>query len=108
MPLINWKVEWKRKWTRHCVLAAAGNDNTNDNSNNIIFDIKDIKLYVETLSAKDNQKLWKRLNKGFKRSVYWNKYKTKTEKKIRQTNIDIFPDQVLLELVDYLFSFIQI
>ena len=82
------------------------NDNTNDNSNNIIFDIKDLKLYVETLSSKDNQKLWKRLNKGFKKSVYWNKYKTKTEKKIRQMNIDIFSDQVLLELADYLFSFI--
>ena len=29
MPLINCKVELKLKWTKHCVLAATGNDNTN-------------------------------------------------------------------------------
>ena len=43
----------------YCVLCAAGADNANANSNNIIFNIKDIELYVlvVTLSAKDNQKL---------------------------------------------------
>ena len=42
-----------------CVLAAAGSDNTNDNSNNIIFAMKDKKLYLSAfpLLAKDNQKL---------------------------------------------------
>ena len=51
------------------------------NSDNIIFIIKDTKLYVPavTLLAKYNQKLWKRLSKGFERSVYWNEYKTKSE-----------------------------
>ena len=34
-----------------------------------------------TLSAKYNQKLSKRLSKGFERSVYWNEYKTKSENK---------------------------
>ena len=29
--------------------------------------------------AKGNHKLSKRLSKGFERSVYWNKYKTKNE-----------------------------
>ena len=40
-------------------------------------------LYVPvvTLSARDNQKLLKLFSKGFKRSVYWNKYKTKSENK---------------------------
>ena len=39
------------------------------NSNNIIFPIKDTKLYVPvvTLSAKDNQKLSKLLGKRFER-----------------------------------------
>ena len=38
----------------HCVLSAAGADNDNANSNNIIYTIKDRKLYVPvfTLSAK--------------------------------------------------------
>ena len=56
------------------VLSAAGADNENADSNNIIFTIKDTKLYVSvvTLSAKDNQKLSKLLSKGFERSVCWN------------------------------------
>ena len=62
---------------------TAGTDNANGNSNNIIFTIKDAKLYVPviTLSAKGNQKLSKRFCKGSERSVYWNEYKTKSENK---------------------------
>ena len=64
--------------------SGAGNENeinNDDNAYNIIFTIKDIKLYapVVILSARDNQKLSKRLSKGFRRSVYWNEYKIKTE-----------------------------
>ena len=46
--------------------------NEDGNANNIIFTIKNIKLYVPvvTLSARDNQKLSKLLSKGFERSVY--------------------------------------
>ena len=38
MSLINWKVELKLKWTKYCVLSAAGADNVNgnDNDNSII------------------------------------------------------------------------
>ena len=48
MPLINCKVELKLRWTKQCVLfvlgaANAGNDGAN--SNNIVFAIKDTKLY---------------------------------------------------------------
>ena len=40
-------------------------------------EITDTKLYVPvvTLSAKDNEKLVKQLNEGFKRYFYWNKCK---------------------------------
>ena len=31
MSLINCKVESKLTWTKHCVLALAGNENTNGN-----------------------------------------------------------------------------
>ena len=43
------------------ILSANRNDNNKDNANNIIFTIKDTKLYapVITLSARDNQKLSK-------------------------------------------------
>ena len=73
------------KWTKYCVLSANSNDNADndDNANNIIFTIKDTKLYVSvvTLSAKDNQKLSKLLRKGFEIPVYWNECKTKSENK---------------------------
>ena len=62
MPLIDCKVEVKLKWTKYCVLPAAGNDNANvnGNDNNNIFIIKDTALYVPvvTLSVRGNQKLF--------------------------------------------------
>ena len=51
------------------------------NSNNIIFTIKITKLYVLTLSAKDNQKLQKLLSKRSEISKYCNEYKTKSKNK---------------------------
>ena len=83
MPLISFKIELKFKWTKYCVLSVDSADNINANPNTIIFTIKDMKLYVPvvTLSAKDNQKLSKLLNKIFERSVYWNEYKSKKENK---------------------------
>ena len=64
-------------------MSAAVADNDNADSNDNIFTIKDTKLYVPvvTLSAKDNQKLSKRLSKEFERSVYWSEYETKRENK---------------------------
>ena len=71
MPLINCKVELSLKWIENCVLTTSAN------ANNATFKINDAKLYVPivTLSAEDNAKLSKLLGEGFKRSIYWNKYK---------------------------------
>ena len=83
MPLINCELELKLKWTKYCGLTGAGANNTDANTNNIIFTIKDTNLYVPvaTLSARDSQKLSKLLGKGSERSVYWNEYKIKGENK---------------------------
>ena len=83
LPFNNCKVELKLKLTKCCVLSTAGADNTNANPNNIIFTIKDTKLYVAvvTLSTKDNQKLSKLPSKGFEKSIYHNDYKIKSENK---------------------------
>ena len=74
MALINCRVKLKLRWSKHCILFVAGTDNANGNNddNNIIFTIKDTKLYVPvvTLSARDNPKLSNLLIIGFERSVY--------------------------------------
>ena len=65
------------------IIANDNNINENANASNIIFTIKDTKLYVTvvTLTRKDNEKLSKFLSKRFERSVYWNEYKIKSENK---------------------------
>ena len=90
-------------------MSAGGNENLNDNvndsnDNNIIFAIKDTKLYahVATLSARDNHKLSKLLSKGFERSVYWREYKTNRENKTTTSKFSISSNQILLESIDYL------
>ena len=69
MSLINCKVELSLKWIENCMLATA---------TTATFKLTDAKLYVPivTLLSEDNVKLSKLLSKGFKRSFYWNAYKT--------------------------------
>ena len=69
MPLINCKTEFSLKWYAECILSSAGNA--------VTFTITDAKLYVPivTLKIEDNTKLSKLLTEGFKRPIYWNKYK---------------------------------
>ena len=70
MPLINCKVELSLKWYENCILSSAGTAAT--------FAITDTKLYVPvvTLKTEGNVQLSKLLNEGFKRLVYWNRFKT--------------------------------
>ena len=79
MPLIICKVELSLKWIENCVLTTAeiGANGDATSAVGVTFKITDTKLYVPvvTLSAEDNVKLVKQLNEGFKRLVYWNKYK---------------------------------
>ena len=70
----------------------AGGDNANDRKRT--FHITSTKLYVPvvTLLTKDNVNLSKQLNEGFKRSVYWNEYKSKIETKTADnSNVTRFP-----------------
>ena len=63
MPLINCKVHLELNWCKDCVMSTI---------NDTAFKIANTKLYVPivTLSSKDNVKLVKLLEEGFKRSVY--------------------------------------
>ena len=75
-PLINCKVELSLKWFENRALATdeIGANADATGADGTTFKIADAKLYVPTvtLSAENNVKLVKQLNKGFKRSVYWN------------------------------------
>ena len=79
MPLINCKIHLELNWTKDCVLSSADSDNDNAT----LFKITETKLYVPivTLSTKDNVTLTKQLNERFKRSIYWNEYKSKSRNK---------------------------
>ena len=69
MPLINCKIHLELNWSKDCVMSTIA-DTT--------FKITYTKLYVPilTLSSKDNVKLVKLLEEGFKRPVYWNECQT--------------------------------
>ena len=69
MPLINYKVHLELNWSKDCVMSTIADT---------IFKIN-TKLYVPvvTLWSKDNVKLVKLLEEGFKRTVYYNEHQTK-------------------------------
>ena len=66
----------------------GADDNAGGNDRETTFKITSTKLYVliVTLSTKDNVNLTKQLHKGFKKSVYWNEYKSKIETKNAENN----------------------
>ena len=99
MPLINCKVELKLKWTKYCVLSAAGNDKITAGSNNVIFTIKDTKLYVpeELYQQKTIKNYQNFLVKDLKYPFIGMNIKQKARTKIQQMNIDTLLKQILLK-----------
>ena len=73
MSLINCKIKLNLTWKKECVLS--------NQTGNTVFIINDTKLYVPvvTLSKEDKKDFIEQQNKGFQRSIYWNKYKTKEQ-----------------------------
>ena len=107
MPLINCKIHLELSWTTNCVLSSA-----DGNGGDVSFDITETKLYVPvvTLSTEDNVNLTKQLNEGFKRSVYWNEYKSRIKKKqLILTMSQGFPLTPFFKgLMDYFFLLLTI
>ena len=109
MPLVNCKAELKLSRTKHCVLSVAGTDNANGNNDNIIFTIKETKLYVPVVTyqqktIKNYKIFWV---KDLKDQFIGMSIKQKVRIKIQQMNKDIFFNQTLLESMNYLFYLIQ-
>ena len=81
MLLINCKIKLNLTWKKECVLST--------DAGNAVFIINNTKLYVPvvTLSKEDNKDFIEQQNKGFQRSVYWNKYKTKEQNENPANNV---------------------
>ena len=97
MPLINYKIHLELNWSKDCVMSTIA-DTT--------FEITNTKLHVPivTLSSKDNVKLVKLLEEGFKRPVYCNEYQTKIEtRNLGNNNLTTFPFDASFEGVRRLF-----
>ena len=79
--------------------AQVGANANATGADSATFKITDAKLYVPivTLSAEDNAKLWKLLDQGFKRSIYYNKYRVidKTVVEIANKNEEKYIRQLL-------------
>ena len=89
MPLINGEINLILTWSENFVIPnAAANQGTT-------FAITDTKLHVPvvTLSAGDNGKILQQLKSGFKCTINWNEYQSKT-------TIQNFPNQYLDYLID--------
>ena len=105
MPLINCKIHLELNWNNNCVMYGD-NNNAGDDDRETTFQITSTKLYVliATLSTKDNVNLTKQLNEGFKRSLYWNEYKSKIETKTADNdNITRFPLDASFQRANRLF-----
>ena len=105
-PLINCKVELKLRWTKHyfymCLLLHIYGNDDGANTSNIVFTIKDAKLFVHvlSLSEKDNKRLTKLLSQRFKDHFTGMNIKQNVRIKIRCMAIDIFSIQTLQESIN--------
>ena len=93
---MNYKIHLELNWNNNCVMYGADTYDDGDNANDreTTFQITSTKFYlpVFTLSTEDNKNLIKQLNEGFKRSVYWNEYKSNIETKhLDANNVTKFP-----------------
>ena len=72
-------------WSANCVIIYTDVANQNPT-----FEIAEAKLYVlaVTLSTQDNEKSLSQLKSGFKRTINWNKYRSKPELLAQNPNLN--------------------
>ena len=91
MLLINCEVELILSWPTNCFIIS-----TNVANQGPTFTITETNLYVSavTLWTQDNAKLLPQLNSGFKRTIGWNKYLTKSELWARKANLNLLIEPI--------------
>ena len=104
MSLINCEISLNLTWSKNSVTTCkATKDADSDayspvtiinNPKNAAFKIKDTKLYVPvvTLSAENDNKILEQLKTGFKRTIKWNKYRSKISNQTKNNNLNYLVD----------------
>ena len=101
IPLVNCKVSLALSWPATCVVTSmgkrilvAGQPNRGDPPTDETFKITDTKLYVSvvTVSAENDNKLLEQLKTGFKRTITWNKYRSKISNQAMNNNLNYLLD----------------
>ena len=110
IPLINCEVELILTWFKNCVLinksTRDADYNANpivyeiDNPENAIFQITDTKLYVPvvTLSKENDIKLLEQLKSGFKRTIKWNKCRSKMTIQPQNNDLNYLIDPIFMNV----------
>ena len=88
-PLINTKLYIQLNYTKNSVISTVAGDST--------FKITKTELYVPgfTLKIEDNSKLNQLLDSKFRRTMYWNEYKSKIEDLLQVANNTTFKRTLL-------------
>ena len=103
MALINCEINLILTWSKNCVLttrdavpAKGGNSAVTrvNNPTNAAFKTTDTKLYVPvvTLSTKDDNNFLKQLQSEFKRTIKWNKYRSKVTNQTKTNHLNYLID----------------
>ena len=119
MPLINWEVSLTLAWSENCVLTdittqAARNANPNvdppvvakeriDAPTNATFQITDTKLYVPVVTSwtENDKRLLEQLRIGFKRTIKWNKYRSKMTNQTKNNNLNYLIDPTFIKVLSF-------
>ena len=93
LPLIICEIELDLSWTKNCVLSEHHNSITG-----AIFHRKNSKLYVPvvTLSINDNIKFLENIKQGFKKTIFWNKYRSEITTQLNNNNLDYLTDPAFM------------
>ena len=86
MPLINCEINLQLKWSGKCILVTGTAANQVSKFTKTDIKYKNWYVPVLTLSTKDDIKLLKQLESGFKRTINWNKYQSKKKQIKRKTD----------------------
>ena len=87
--MINYEIELDLSWAKDCVLIKQ-----NNNIASVNFAINSTKLYVPVLifSINDNVKLLENIKQGFKRTIFWNKYRSEITTQPKNNSLDYLID----------------